>query len=569
MRTTNKNGSLKVNAIAGTYVVTLAWDMAQADCNGLLGFSILRADHSDNTSRYLEGMKAFAETDPGFPAGSLYPSNKHPFQSFQWADYAAEPGCNYTYTITALKGSPKKLTPFVSTAVTVTTESPSDNDHCIYFNRGNAASQEYIRRFGDVAPDKADNPQAVFDWLSRGSYEALVEFITSCEKGKHALRIAAYEFNYKPLLQIISDTKTKKKIDIQIIYDARKDVPGKMNTSVVKKTGLEKISTKRLNKTTSFISHNKFIVKLTDGKPTSVWTGGMNFSEGGIFGHSNVAHVVNDADIAQKYLDYWTELQKDPIVPSVGVDAKKPTEFLSFRRMNENLCPFIANPSPGTSAIVSPRLSLDALNGYARLAKNATEGLFMTFAFGMNEIFKDVYRTSPAPFRLALMEKAVGPGKTGAAKDKEEASIEKLRKLPENVFAIGSMVDKLNKFDGWETERLTGLNVHVKYIHNKFLLADPLGDDPIVVAGSANFSNASTTDNDENMLIIRGNKRVADIYVGEYMRLFSHFSFRESLKWRKPTDPPKPLDTGAWWADHFGKTPRSARREYFANKFKI
>jgi hypothetical protein len=453
--------------------------------------------------------------------------------------------------------------------VNVTTESPSDTGHCVYFNRGNAASQEYIRRFGNVAPNKADNPQAVFDWLSRGSYEALVDFITSCEKGKHALRIAAYEFNYKPLLQIISDTK-QKGVDIKIIYDARKDVPGVANTKAVKATGIEGISTKRLNKTASFISHNKFIVKLTNGNPTTVWTGGMNFSEGGIFGHSNVAQVVNDTGIAQKYFDYWTALQKDPIVPSVGVDVNAAATVLSFRRVNENLCPFIADPPGGTSAIVSPRLSLDALNGYAKLAKNATEGLFMTFAFGMNEVFKDVYRTSPAPFRLALMEKAVGPGKTGDAKAKEEASIDKLRKLPENVFAIGSMIDKYNNhFDGWVTERLTGFNVHVKYIHNKFLLADPLGDDPIVVAGSANFSNASTTDNDENMLIVRGDKRVADIYLGEYMRLFSHFSFRESLKWRKPTDPPKPLDINDWWKDHFGKTPRSARREYFANKFKV
>src|SRR6185295_13804860 len=55
------------------------------------------------------------------------------------------------------------------------------------------------------------------------------------------------------------------------------------------------------------------------------------------------------------------------------------------------------------------------------------------------------------------------------------------------------------------------LNTHVAYIHSKFLLRDPLGKDPIVVTGSANFSNPSTTDNDENMLIIRGDQRVADI----------------------------------------------------------
>ena len=76
--------------------------------------------------------------------------------------------------------------------------------------------------------------------------------------------------------------------------------------------------------------------------------------------------------------------------------------------------------------------------------------------------------------------------------------------------------------------------------------------------------NASTEKNDENMVIIKGNKRVADIYLGEYMRLFSHHSFRESLKWRKPNEAPKPLRTDDWWKDNFGDTARSSRRKFFA-----
>jgi phosphatidylserine/phosphatidylglycerophosphate/cardiolipin synthase-like enzyme len=70
----------------------------------------------------------------------------------------------------------------------------------------------------------------------------------------------------------------------------------------------------------------------------------------------------------------------------------------------------------------------------------------------------------------------------------------------------------------------------VSYIHSKFLLRDPLGDDPIVVTGSANFSEASTNDNDENMLIIRGDTRVADIYFTEFNRLFNHYYFRSVLE---------------------------------------
>jgi phosphatidylserine/phosphatidylglycerophosphate/cardiolipin synthase-like enzyme len=64
-------------------------------------------------------------------------------------------------------------------------------------------------------------------------------------------------------------------------------------------------------------------------------------------------------------------------------------------------------------------------------------------------------------------------------------------------------------------------------VHTKFLLIDPLSDDPLVCSGSANFSSNSLLQNDENMLLIRGNTRVADIYMTEFDRIFRHFYFRD------------------------------------------
>src|SRR5262249_23276016 len=58
------------------------------------------------------------------------------------------------------------------------------------------------------------------------------------------------------------------------------------------------------------------------------------------------------------------------------------------------------------------------------------------------------------------------------------------------------------------------------------LLIDPLSDDPLVCSGSANFSPDSLLQNDENMLLIRGDTRVADIYMTEFDRIFRHFYFR-------------------------------------------
>jgi phosphatidylserine/phosphatidylglycerophosphate/cardiolipin synthase-like enzyme len=495
-------------------------------------------------------MKAFAETDPGFPAGSLYSTREHPIQSFQWADYSAKPGNDYTYAISALKGAPAALAVHASVSIDISTESPESGNHDVYFNRGVAASQAYVRRFGDRQPQDVANRKA-FEWLSRGLNEALEDFVRSSVAGVHALRIAAYEFNYPAFLKVVKETLDTG-VDIRIVYDARKDYPRVDNRNAVAAEGLDDpaVSSER-TQPKSYISHNKFIVKLENGQPKSVWTGGTNFSEGGIYGHSNVGHAVEDATVATAFNDYWNILAGDPASAALktGVEAISPLPQ--------------GTPPAGTTVVFSPRKNLDALDWYASLALAATEGVLMTFAFGINDVFQHVYANAAAPFRLALLEKKTRPMEAGPERTAEEQKIQVLRNMPENVFAIGDFI-RTNEIDGWVKERLSNLNSNVRYVHNKFMLLDPLSNDPIVVAGSANFSDASTLRNDENMIVTRGNTRVADIYLGEFMRLYSHHAFRESLQWRDPDDPPKPLRTDDWWRDYFGQTPRSTRRRFFA-----
>src|ERR1700726_4262692 len=77
--------------VAGTYVVTLGWDIEQQLKAGLLGFAIQRVDHTENETHFMRGMKSFPNTTPQLPPGGTASSHDQPFQSFQWADYAAKP----------------------------------------------------------------------------------------------------------------------------------------------------------------------------------------------------------------------------------------------------------------------------------------------------------------------------------------------------------------------------------------------------------------------------------------------------------------------------------------------
>jgi phosphatidylserine/phosphatidylglycerophosphate/cardiolipin synthase-like enzyme len=101
------------------------------------------------------------------------------------------------------------------------------------------------------------------------------------------------------------------------------------------------------------------------------------------------------------------------------------------------------------------------------------------------------------------------------------------------------------------------------------MLLDPLGPNPVVVTGSANFSQASCDTNDENMIVIKDDKRVADIYLGEFMRTYSHYAFREAVAIAKENHEPDftPSDlvpSQDWQKDYFVAGQRQMRREYFA-----
>src|SRR5262249_55674274 len=138
----------------------------------------------------------FARNDKG--DAPSYSSLKNPVQAFQWGDWSAKPGHTYTYTVTAMSGTPAKLVRGASASVQVSTEDPDDGAHGVFFNRG-VVSRAYQERFGPVAPSKVPNDEA-YKWLSRGLYEALVGFVGQASGKRFALRAAMYEFDFDPAL---------------------------------------------------------------------------------------------------------------------------------------------------------------------------------------------------------------------------------------------------------------------------------------------------------------------------------------------------------------------------------
>lgn len=526
MRFAGQSPMLKARAIAGTHVVILAWDLQpgqRAKLDGLLGFAIERtqlgADGSVEESYWMRGIKRFKDKDKGLPAGTPVPSFDHPVQAFQWGDYTAKSRHHYVYRIVPMYGRAKHLVADAASAVTldVRTEpdvsSPDAADaqgirHDIYFNRGVIGSQAYARDFQNATPDENAPGSKEMVWLSHGLYEALIGFIGLAKDQGFGLRAAVYEFRYQPVVNAFA-AAVEAGADVKIVYDAESAYK-RPNEDAIALAGLDANHAVIPRTVSEGIRHNKFIILLRGGVPVAVWTGSTNISAGGIFGHSNVGHVVWDAGVAQQYLAYWTDLSNNLTCTKLRPLNNARTPRPPGKPPKNSITPlFSARDTPSQA---SPP---QTLQWYADRMAEARQLVCFTVAFNLDSVFQQVLARDNDVLRYIIKDDALGAGETlGVDRDV--------------IFAAGSSLGA-GFLAGFLGERNNPLNTN-DYIHTKFMLIDPLSSDPLVVTGTANFSRPSQWTNDENMLVVRGDTRVADIYFGEYMRIFDHHYARYIIR---------------------------------------
>lgn len=538
MRVRAVDGPLRCQAVSGTHVVQFGLDFAEAERAGILGFGIERLDHTAGTQRWLPNNLRFRAVvdSPDPEVRRQWGTDFNPLQTFLWGDYTAEPDRNYTYFVHAMAGEPgTRLTPRHTLTFRVRTEQPKDQG--VWFNRGAISSQAYADRFGNRHPEDVPG-RAAWQWLSRGLEEALLAFIGRAIDETWELHGAFYEFRLPSVLGAFAVAE-RAGASIRLIVHEDPE-----NRDAATAAGIDGLVTTWRGRVP--IPHNKFLVASKDGVPVAVWTGSTNLTPNGVFGQSNVGHSLADRALAAQYLAYWERLRADPKYSELNdwVDA--------------------ANPLPpewpvGTTVVFSPHTRLEPLNRYAQLFAGAASLACITFPFNLDSVFGDALPGQHPALRFLLFE---NPKVADAAR----ATVTD----PGTVLASGGFVPQ-GALAGWAGELRNPLSNNIEYVHTKYLLVDPLGDDPIVVTGSANFSKNSTRQNDENMLVIRGDRAVADIYFTEFMRLFSHYRFRTFLEVapEEPTpgalahrDAPVGLaTTDAWMSKYFDEPGRARQRE--------
>jgi hypothetical protein len=540
MRARASKDGLTLRVITGSNNVLLAMDLADAKRKDCLGFSIERLDVETGERRWLPNLLRFPSD--GDRSVKSWTTARAPLQKFRWGDYTVDPGRRYRYRVVARY---EALSDIIrqgidlerrkafdmpgGVSVEVRTENNHGSDGAVFFNRGAAASSAYVQRYG--SNDFKDIPDAKW-WLSRGLEEAAVVYMAQALDSNFALHAAVYEFQKPELLEALSLAKLRG-VDVSVVYHGRQKMSGGEADDDDNTTGKNqdaitaaKIDFAKPRKADpqGAIMHNKFVVLLkkgADGKlePVAVWTGSTNWTEGAIYGQLNVGHAVYDPQIAGKYEAYFQLLHDD--LPQQ--EMRKKVMELTPVPANRDAIPH------GVTPIVSPQSSSAMIDLYASVCSSA-KVLLISAPFSLHETIRATFPTVPPNvIRFLLLDKERSAGKP------DEVSL--IKSSAGNQLAVATALKSpLFDFQGNVLQARESFHHKGIHIHSKIICADPFGPDPVLVTGSANFSDNSTRINDSNSLIIRGDTAVADIYTTEFMRMFEHYWFRAHMEEKAKTE---------------------------------
>jgi phosphatidylserine/phosphatidylglycerophosphate/cardiolipin synthase-like enzyme len=550
MRVDAQQDGVSVQAYAGTTGVLLAFDIEPERRDGLLGFAIER-EGGNRPHRWLAGMLPFPGQE--HRAGELIPSNVAPIQRFRWSDYSVFPDTSYTYTVHPVYGDFRSPRLEAGPTVVARTASARSGEHKVLFNRAAAASQAFSRDFPDVAEEIAAAkrerrpvrlPADALAWLTRGVLEQITGFCARALDLTWALDVAIYEYEL-PEIRAALDAARARGAEVRIVYHAK---PGDEQTAVNEINLAEWPAERKRARVTNAICHDKFIVasRLDGGRriPQAVLCRSTNFTENGVYRQANVVHVAESPDLAEHYLDLFEVLFRgdDPAATKRWIDANNPlsTDAAAF-------------------AGFSPRSGEKDLDLFVDEIRAATRDVLFCTAFALNEHVLDALLGAPHDDILRFGLQNTASRITGTHRDRTAD------------FVTPDMLD--TGLEGFLKESTAGQRGNI-LIHTKLVVVDFTSEAPTVISGSHNLSHNASANNDENYLILRGNRDVADCYGVELMRLYEHYRFRYHQDHPEhdagdgnPADgrAPKTLATDDRWTDPYfedGTLEVSDRRRF-------
>jgi phosphatidylserine/phosphatidylglycerophosphate/cardiolipin synthase-like enzyme len=548
-------------AFANNDVATIAWSYG-AKPDGCMGFALYRIDS--------KGKETALPSHAVFPGGKIaagQTTEQFPIQKFYWKDvYARLVGDktgNYTfrYKVVPLEGPPNALKPMASLPI-LTTNEVTISGVCsasltAIFNRGLISTQHVsdalkgkVSTTSLLAAIKVPGNQLRKD-LAGDILGTLIEFVARAEAGG-SIYAALYELTDVELVQSLVDIGTK--LNIVLANIVAKPKPGGSEETAGENDDSEtklKASAKSLlyrEPPHGHIVHNKFLIYVdASGTPQAVLTGSCNWTDTGLCAQTNNSIVIQDKTVAARYMAYWKKLQADETAHEAG----SPFQDVPLRTFNETaknlnldkgsddastLTSYFSPCTPKQRSKTKGKVEaipvdLKDLSDRVMAARNAV--LFLAFIPGTPSITEFAAAAQRANKDLFVRGCVTSPDAAGnyyydlkgTSPPKKQKGV-KSPAAPQDARVISANALDKTVPAGWTKELL---KAGFAITHDKIVVIDPFADDCVVVTGSHNLGYQASYNNDENMVMIEGNKKLAMAYATHVLDVYDHFSWRWTI----------------------------------------
>ena len=538
------------------------------------GFTIRRI--KGGKQDYLHGFVGFSDADKFDPAKPW----RFPIQRFMWWDYGVKPGDIVQYSVVPAVGSSKdglKPDPANASPLTppMTITGQSTPHISSYLNKGIVAAQ-WVSRALDSAPKGSKIRELVAtpgnplrNALSGLLRPEIISLLTDAQKNHGKIYAALYELNDKELIAALQ--AFGKDCNLILANGAFKP-PTNDENAEVRADLKNKISVFDRIVTGNHFAHNKFVVFCdADGKPRRVLTGSTNWTSSGLCTQANNALIIDDANVAQNFLDAWNRIKAaGNEYPNTFIDGNSTAK--TFQVDGCKITPWFVSTSAAQDLEYARNLINKAKDGILFLFFNPGPFKIVPMQWTLLQNILERHNESNANYSPDLYCRGVvnqdipqltKPGVPKEGQKQPDAALDPTTAVEASVslfkggteaplrLSHDAMVPHniKDRFHDWEEELLGASMVN---IHSKVIVLDPFGDSPVVMTGSHNLGYKASHENDDNLVIVEGNAPLAAAYAITIIAIYQTYRWNSYVEAHR-NDPRVwhgPVDNDEWQTSH-------------------
>lgn len=529
------------------------------DCRG---FTIKRKHNGKED--YLRSFVGFAEGEQ--PPSDAQEFWKWPLQRYLWWDYYVQPGDKVQYQVIAVTGKDKghlALSKIASEQTEEITISPQCTEHMsAYFNKGVLASQ-WVSRILDEKMQQSGKGRQVTatEFLQKpgdnlrdalgGLLKAdILHLLDEAKQSGGKVFAALYELEDQELQQRLEDLGPQVNL---ILANGAFNTRKPDENSEVRRWLRENTKVNMFDRMVSagHFAHNKFVV-LCDpqGKARKVLTGSTNWTWRGLCAQVNNGLVINDAAVADAFLQQWERLHSagngfpeelvsaDSQLKQFEVDQVKVTTWFAPTAHTEDLAyarRLINQAQEGILFLFfDPGTFQDDPNHWTLLqsvlnrhhsGNNPYYNPNLYLRGVVNQEIPELTEDPSVAPSQARPPRRLGHQPSDAELDAAAATHpvslysdgnSAPQRLTHDVLVPSAIKEKLGS---WEDELL---KVGVM-VHSKVIVIDPFGAKPVLMTGSHNLGFKASSKNDDNLVIIEGAGSLAAAYAANIIGVYQNY----------------------------------------------